>query len=84
MSSQPLPIDQSYSPYINLTMNLNLQIAGKNKSKMFNNKKGQISNEVDTVQLSYNKQNELNYNELPVIMNRNFFFLGLILLIICY
>jgi hypothetical protein len=72
MSSQPLPIDQSYSPYINLLMNLNLQIAGKKKSKMFNNKKGQISNEVDTVKLGYN---ELDYNELPVITNRNYFFL---------
>ncbi len=53
-------------------MNLNLQIAGKKKSKMFNNKKGQISNEVDTVKLGYN---ELDYNELPVITNRNYFFL---------
>ena len=60
------------------------QIAGKKKSKMFNNKKGQISNEVDTVKLGYNEQNELDYNELPVVMNRKCFYLGLILLIIGY
>jgi hypothetical protein len=46
------------------------QITGKKKSKMFNNKKGQISNEVDTVKLRYN---QLDYNELPVITNRNYF-----------